>query len=118
MADVFAQGAAGGRNCRLDWSVDFDDSADTVTINATHTHFDGSAAPNPPVATLIVTLNSSVDIAVDLLTGDLTPGGQFSQASPGVIVNAGAKVRTGVRLKVSADRAAAMFFTTQYTPPA
>jgi hypothetical protein len=117
MADVFASAGAGGRNCRLDWTLDFDDVANTVTLNATHTHFDGTAAPDPPQAQITIQLNTSVDITVDLLTGLMSQGGQFSQAAPGKIVNQGPKVRTGVRLKVSANRAGALSFSTQYTPP-
>lgn len=117
MADIFASSGAGGRGCRLDWTLTFNDVADTVTITATHTRFDGSPAPDPPVAGLRITLNTSVEIGVNLLTGALSTGGQFSQASPGKVVNQGPKTRTGVRLRVSADRAAAISFQTDYTPP-
>lgn len=118
MADVFATAGAGGNNCKVDWTMDFDDSADTVTITATHTHFDGSPAPDPQQADITVQLNSGVSVGVNLLTGVLSTGGNFSQASPGKIINAGAKTRTGVRLRVTADRAALISFSTQYLPPA
>lgn len=123
MADITASGGAGARNCKFLWDLDFDDAADTVKITATHTHFDDSPAPDPQVAQITVILNSSVDITVDCLTGRIlnAQGGQgaaFSQASPGVMINAGPKTRTGVRLRVSATRAQLIEFTTQYTPPA
>lgn len=118
MADVFAEAGAGGNNCRLDWTLDFDDSANTVTIDATHTHFDRSPAPDPQQAEITVILNTSVSVTVDLLTGLLSQGGAFVQGSPGKMINAGPKTRTNVRLKVSADRARLISFTTQYLPPA
>jgi hypothetical protein len=117
MADVFGSGGAGANNCKVLWTLDFDDSANTVTIDAVHTHFNGSAAPDPQQAAITVTLNTSVDISVNLLTGTLSTGGNFSQASPGPMLNAGPKTRTGVRLKVSADRAAAIAFSTTYVAP-
>jgi hypothetical protein len=118
MANVNGIGGAGANNCKVLWTLDFDDAADTVTINAVHTHFDGSPAPDPQQAEITVQLNSSVDITVNLLTGTLSIGGNFSQASPGPMLNAGPKTRTGVRLKVSANRAAAIAFSTQYLAPA
>lgn len=123
MADISGSGGAGANNCKVLWTLHFDDTADTVTIDAVHTHFDGTPAPDPQQAEITVQLNSSVDITVDLLTGRLltAQGGQgtaFVQGSPGIMLNTGAKTRTGVRLKVSANRAAAISFSTQYTAPA
>lgn len=132
MADVFAQAGAGGNNCKVLWNLDFDDVANTVTIDSTHTHFDGSPCPDPRKAWITVLLNTSVNITVDLLTGEVgTPNGPlddpntiltgrqpFVQGSPGKMINAGPKTRTGVRLKISADRAALISFSTQYLPPA
>jgi len=117
MANVFASAGAGGNNCRLDWSLNFDDAANTITIDATHTHFDGSPAPDPLQALIVVQLSNNAEVSVNLLTGALSSGGQFSQTSPGVMINTGPKTRTGVRMKVSADRAGAMVFSTLYTPP-
>jgi hypothetical protein len=123
VADVQASGGAGSRppgtpGYRFLWDLVFDDVANTVTITATHTTFAGQAATDPQQASITVILNSSVNVTVDCLTGTLSTGGNFSQASPGPMLNAGAKTRTGVRLRVSANRAAALEFTTQYTPPA
>lgn len=117
MANVFAESAAGGNGCRLDWSLTFDDQADTVTITATHRRFDGTAAPNPQEAQITLTLNSSVSIGVNLLTGRMS-NNQLFDGQNRAIVNDGPRVRTGVRLRVSADRAASLTFSTEYTPPA
>lgn len=118
MADISASAGAGAAGCKFLWDLHFDDAANTVAITAVHTHFDGSPAPDPQQAKITVILNTSVSITVDCLAGTLSTGGNFSQASPGPMLNAGAKTRTGVKLKVSADRAAALTFSTQYTPPA
>jgi hypothetical protein len=132
MADVHAHAGAGANNCAFIWDLDFVDAANTVTINATHKHFDGTPAPDPVRAWITVILNTSVEITVDTVTGLTgTPNGDpnnlatvltgtvnFSQASPGEMLNAGPKTRTGVRLKVSADRAAMVSFATTYMPPA
>ena len=118
MAEIQASGGAGAAGCKFLWDLLFDDAANTVTITAVHTRFDGSVAPDPQQAEITVILNTSVSITVDCLTGTLSTGGNFSQASPGPMLNAGPKTRTGVRLRVSADRAAALSFSTQYIPPA
>lgn len=119
MADIFAQSAAGGGGHRLDWTLDFNDAADTVTITATHTRLDGSPQKaDPQQAAITVTLNTGASVSVDLLTGLMSTGGQFSQASPGKIVNQGPKTRTSVRVKISADRAQLITFSTSYLPPA
>jgi phage baseplate assembly protein gpV len=117
MSNVHAQGTVGANGCMMPWSVDFDDAANTVTVNTTHTRFDGSPCSDPSEASITVTLNTSVNITVDCLTGKLSSGGDFSQTSPGELLNAGPKVRTGVRLRVSPDRAAVLAFTVRYTPP-
>ena len=41
MAAIAATAGASARGCRLDWSLHFDDSADTITINA------GNCEPPP-----------------------------------------------------------------------
>jgi hypothetical protein len=128
MADIAAESTVRGTSpsqglCKLPWSFHFDDVANTVTITATHSKNDDSPVPDPQNAQLTIVLNTSVDATVDLLTGKLTAppalaGQDFSQASPGEVLNAGPKTRTGVRLKVSANRAAAVEFRFAYTPPA
>lgn len=117
MADILASGGAGGNNCKVLWDLDYDDAANTVTIAATHTHFDDSPAPDPQQAQITVQLNSGQAISVDLLTGLLSTGGPFSQTSPGPIINAGPKTRTSVRLRISAGRAQLITISTEYLPP-
>lgn len=117
MADIFVEAGAGGNGCKLLWTLDFNDTADTVAITATHTHFDGSPAPDPQQAQISLELNSSVAITVNLLTGRLGTGQAFDGTAT-KIVNSGTRTRTGVRLKVSANRAALISFSTQYQPPA
>lgn len=122
MADFFASSGAGGNGCLLEWALDFDDSANTVTVSSTHKHFNGTAAPDPQIARVTITLNTTVDITLDLLTGRLlnAQGGQ-GQAFDGTatkIINSGDRTRTGVRLKISADRAALITHSTEYLPPA
>jgi hypothetical protein len=128
MADISASATVRGTSpsqglCKLPWNFHFDDAANTVTITATHTKNDDTAATDPQNAQLTIVLNTSLDATVDLLTGKLTAppalaGEDFSQTSPGEILNAGSKTRTGVKLKVSANRAAAVQFSFAYTPPA
>lgn len=118
MADIIASGGAGARGTKFLWDLDFDDVANTVTITATHTRFDGSATPDPQQAEITLILNTSVNVTVDCLAGTLSTGGAFSQATPGPMLNQGPRTRTNVKLKVSADRAQAISFTTQYLPAA
>lgn len=117
MADFFASSGAGGGGCLLEWDLHFNDAADTVTITATHKHFDGSPAPDPQQAQITVTLNTSVSVSVNLLTGRLSTGQAFDGTAT-AIINSGPRTRTGVRLKVSADRAALITHSTEYLPPA
>src|SRR5689334_9664970 len=99
MADILAQGTVRGTSpsqglCKLPWSFDFDDVANTVTVTGTHTKNDDSPVVDPQVARLTIVLNTSLDATVDLLTGKLVAppalaGQDFSQSSPGEILNAG-----------------------------
>lgn len=116
MADIIAESAAGGNGCRLDWNLDFDDVANTVTVTATHTRFDGSPAPDPQQAQLTLQLNTSVAISLNLLTGRLSNGQAFDGTAT-KIINSGPRTRTGVRLSVSTDRARLITFSTEYLPP-
>ena len=116
MADIFASSGASSGGYTLEWSLVFDDAADTVTIDATYTGPNGP--PQPQVAALTVTLNTSASIGVDFLTGLLSTGGSFVQGSPGNMLNAGAKTRTNVRLQISPDRAAGITHSTEFLPPA
>ena len=118
MANITASGGAGSNGVKFLWDLVFDDVANTVQIATTYTKFDGTPAPSPPqVASITVVLNTSVNVTVNCLTGTLSTGGNFSQGSPGPMLNT-SKTRTNVRLRVSANRAAALEFSTQFTPPA
>jgi hypothetical protein len=118
MADILAESGAGARGFRLYWTLHFDDAANTVTVNATHTRMsDGSAAPAPQQAEITFRLNTQQSITLNLLTGILTVGGAFD-GTPGNMLNTGARTRTNVRLSVTPDRAQVITHSTQYLPPA
>lgn len=117
MADFGASSGAMTPGFNFEWSLLFNDTADTVTVTAVHTRRDGSAAPAPQAAGITLQINSGQAISLDLLTGQLTPGGLFD-GTAGNMLNTGPRTRTNVRLRVSADRAAMMTHSTQYQPPA
>lgn len=127
MANVHADGTVEAHGFSFHWDLDFIDAADTVTINVQHTHLaDGTPANEvPSVATFRLEDNGSRTVIVDCLTGKFAPGtnpsgivGQnFSQTHSGSMLNAGPISRTGVRLKVSTDRAAGIESGSQYTAP-
>jgi hypothetical protein len=117
MADFFANSAAGGNGCRLDWTLNFNDAANTVTVDATHKRFDGTAAPDPVQAQITFTLSNNQSIGLNLLTGRLTNNQAFD-GTASKIINSGPRTRTGVTLKISADRAQIITFSTEYIPPA
>lgn len=136
--DVFSQGAAGGNGHRVDWTLDFNDTANTITIDAKHTRMasDGQggflpALAEPQRAWITVQLNTGQARTVDLVTGMIGVASgplndintvlnnpQLFDGNAAEMLNSGPRVRTGVRLTVSADRAAMMSFSTQYKPPA
>jgi hypothetical protein len=117
MADLFAESGAGAQGCRLDWQLRFDDAADTVTVTATHTRFDGSPAPDPQQAQITFTLNGGASIGLNLLTGRLTNNQPFDGTAT-KIIGSGPRTRTNVRLQISANRAQLITHSTQYQPPA
>lgn len=120
MANFSASSGASSQGFHLGWSLVFDDTANTITLTADHTRTNGTPAPDPQVARITLVLNTSVDITVDLLTGRIlnAQGGQ-GQAFDGTatpIINSGPRIRTGVKLKISADRAALITYSTEYLP--
>lgn len=117
MADIFAEGGAGGNGYRLSWTLDFDDVANTVTIDATHARLDGSPASDPQRAEITVQLNSGQAITVDLLTGMMSTGQAFD-GTASTMLNTGPRTRTNVKLSVSTSRSKLIAFSTQYKPPA
>jgi hypothetical protein len=116
MANFSASAGAYGGGCKLLWSLEFDDAADTVTVTATHARFDDSPAPVPQQAQITFTLNGGVSIGLNLLTGRLTNNQPFDGTAT-AIINSGLRVRTGVRLQISAGRAALITHSTTYLPP-
>lgn len=117
MANFSASSGASGLGCALDWDLAFDDAANTVTVNATHAHVDGSPASDPQQAQLTFTLNNGQSIGLNLLTGRLSNNQAFDGTAT-AIINSGPRTRTNVRLQISADRAAIITHSTQYIPPA
>lgn len=117
MADFGASSGADAPGYHFEWLLLFDDTADTVTVTAVHTRRDGSPAPAPQQAGLTLQINSGQAISLNLLTGQLTPGGLFD-GTAGNMLNTGPRTRTNVRLRVSANRAAMIDHSTQYQPPA
>jgi hypothetical protein len=69
------------------------------------------------VAQLTFTLGNNQSIGLNLLTGRLTNNQAFDGTAT-KIINSGPRTRTGVTLRISADRAALLTFSTAYTPPA
>ena len=127
MADVRASGTVEAHGLSYHWDLDYVDTADTVTVDATHTHLsDGTPVAETPVkATFHLQDSTGNTFTVDCLTGKfIAPspaaviGQDFSQTHSGNMLNAGPIVRTSVRLRVSADRAAGIESGSSYIPPA
>lgn len=122
-ATVHAEGGAGGAGHKLLWSLDFDDVADTVTITATHDQFSGAPQVNPPQqAQIVLDPPTGPTVRVNLLTAQVfnnTNGNLLAlfDGDTSSMVNDGPRTRTNFRLRVSQDRAAAIAFSTLYTPP-
>jgi hypothetical protein len=118
MAVFHVESAAGGGGHRLDWVLDFDDTADTVAVLATHTKFDGSIqAADPQQAQITFTLNNGQGISLNLLTG-LLSNGQAFDGTASKIIGSGTRTRTNVRLQISPRRSQMITNSTQYQPPA
>jgi hypothetical protein len=112
-----ASSGASGLGFTLEWSLDFDDAANTITINATHVrNSDGAPAPAPQQAELTFRLSNNQSIGVNLITGRLT-NGQLFDGTNATMINSGPRTRSGVTLSVSADRASLITNSTSYVPP-
>lgn len=111
MANFSASSGADSRGSHLEWSLVFNDAVDTVTIDASYS----GPAPAPQVAKITIMLNTSVSITLDLLTARLSTG-QLFDGDAATMLNSGPRTRTGVRLKVSADRAALITHSTEFLP--
>lgn len=117
MANFSASSGASGFGCSLEWTLVFDDAANTVTVNATHRKLsDGTAAPAPQQAQITFTLNSGASISLNLITARLSTN-QLFDGNSATMLNAGNRTRTNVRLRISADRAALITHSTEYLPP-
>lgn len=111
-AIVHADSAAGGHGHVLRWSLDYDTVTDDLTVNVTHTKFDGSAAIGAPQeADLVLVRPNGTERTFNLMT---VAGGQ--NPAPGVI-NEGVQVFPNIATRVSANRANLIEFRTEYTPP-
>lgn len=117
MADFSASSGAGSRGYTLEWSLVFDDTANTITINATHRDSAGQPAPAPQEAELTFRLNSGQAIGVNLITARLS-NNQLYDGNAATMLNAGDRTRTGVTLSVSSNRARLITHSTAYQPPA
>lgn len=116
MADISAEARVPARGCALDWSLHFDDVADTITVRADYTLVvNGQPAPTPLEASLTFRLNTQQAITLDLLTGRLSTGALFD-GTAGNMLNTGDRVRTGVRLSITPDRAQAISYSATLTP--
>lgn len=112
-AIVHAEAGAGGRGHMLLWQLDYDTVTDDLTINVTHTKFDGSPAIGmPQVANLVLVRPNGQTRTFNLLTVNNPVDGQPN------IINDGPVTFPNIATRVSANRAAAIEFQTEYTPPA
>jgi hypothetical protein len=112
-AIVEANGGAGARNHKLLWSLSYDTSTKDVTLDVTHTQFDGSPAiGDPQQADIVVIRPNGQEQDFNLLTLRNPVDGQ-----PGVINDGPLVFSIPGGLRVSPDRAAILEFRTEYTPP-
>jgi hypothetical protein len=109
---VHAESASGGHGHVLRWALDYDTVTDDLSINVTHTKFDGSPAIGAPQqADLVLVRPNGTERTFNLMT---VPGGQ--NLAPGVI-NEGVQVFPSIATRVSASRASLIEFRTDYIPP-
>ena len=111
-AIVHAEGGAGARNHMLLWTLDYDTVTDDLTVNATHTKFDGSPAiGDPQVANLVLIRPNGQERVFNLLTVVAA-----SDGLPGII-NKGPQTYANVQTRIPPGRASMIEFRTEYTPP-
>lgn len=122
---VTASGGAGAGGHKVAWTLEFDDVADTVTIDAVHTRFSGDPQAGPPqTARINIVLPNGDRVACNLLTARLESTDRpawnnvLFDGSAATMLNSGPRTRTNVRLRVSANRARLIEFSTDYQPPA
>jgi hypothetical protein len=111
-ATVTASGGAGGNNHKLLWELSYDTVTNDLTIDVTHTKFDGSAPiGDPQVANLVLVRPNGQERSFNLLTVVAS-----SDGLPGII-NKGPQTYENIATRVSANRASLIEFRTEYTPP-
>jgi hypothetical protein len=111
-AIVHAESAAGARGHVLRWALDYDAVTDDLTIDVTHTKFDGSAAiGDPQVANLVLIRPNGQERSFNLLTVVAV-----SDGLPGII-NKGPQTYSNVATRIPPGRASLIEFRTEYTPP-
>lgn len=112
-AIVHAEGSAGARGHMLRWALDYDTLSKDVTLDAVHTRFDGTAPLGmPQEADLVVIRPNGQETTINLLTLENPVDGE-----PNVINDGPLTFNLPGGLRVSANRAAAIEFRTEYTPP-
>lgn len=109
---VHADSASGGHGHVLRWSLDYDTVTDDLTVNVTHTRFDGSPAiGDPQQADLILVRPNGTERTFNLLTVNNPVDGL-----PG-IVNDGPLTYPNIATRVSPRRSSLIEFRTDYVPP-
>lgn len=112
-ATVHAEGSAGARGHMLRWVLDYDTVTRDIVLDAVHTRFDGTAPlGDPQEADIVVIRPNGQETTVNLLTLENPVDGE-----PGVINDGPLTFNLPGGLRVSANRAAAIEFRTEYTPP-
>jgi len=112
-AIVHAEGGAGARNHMLLWTLDYDTVTRAVTLDVTHTKFDGSAAiGDPQQADIILIRPNGQEQDFNLLTLVNPVDGQ-----PNVLNDGPLTFNVPGGLRVSANRASLIEFRTEYVPP-
>jgi hypothetical protein len=111
-AIVHAESGAGARNHKLLWTLDYDTATDNLTIDATHTQFDGSPAiGDPQEADIVLVRPNGQERVFNLLTIVAV-----SDGLPGIL-NKGPQTYTNVPLRIPPGRASLIEIRTEYTPP-
>lgn len=111
-AIVNAEGGSGARGHKLLWTLSYDTVTDDLTIDVTHTKFDGSPAVGAPQeADLVLIRPNGAEREFNLLTVVAASDGQ-----PGII-NKGPQTYENVATRIPPGRASLIEFRTEYTPP-
>jgi hypothetical protein len=121
-AIVHAEGGAGANGKIVLWTLDYDDVADTVTIDARYVFFgtDTPVGSDPTQAVLVLEPPAGQNVNVDLLTGHITRGstdlGLFDPTGNPKLLDSGPRTRTNQKLKVNVGRGRDISFSMLYAP--